>query len=227
MCSISGPVSRKRRMLRAAWRMRCSFSTKAMRTWPSPFSPKPAPGRHRDASLLDQQGRELNAAERLERFGNRRPGEHRGPRRRHPPAGAAERIHQRVAPAPVDRAHLVDAIVRTVERRGGGDLDRRKGAVVEIGFHPRQRRDDTLVADGKADAPARHRIGFRHRSKFDGNVHGAGNLQNRGRRIVIEIDLGIGEIRQHQEAVLLRKGDKLAIEVEVRQCKPSDSTDSR
>jgi hypothetical protein len=32
LCSISGPVSRKRRMLRAAWRMRCSFSTSAMRT---------------------------------------------------------------------------------------------------------------------------------------------------------------------------------------------------
>ena len=32
LCSFSGPVSRKRRMLRAAWRMRCSFSTSAMRT---------------------------------------------------------------------------------------------------------------------------------------------------------------------------------------------------
>jgi len=31
-------------MLRAAWRMRCSFSTSAMRTWPSPYSPKPMPG---------------------------------------------------------------------------------------------------------------------------------------------------------------------------------------
>ena len=26
-------------MLRTAWRMRCSFSTSAMRTWPSPYSP--------------------------------------------------------------------------------------------------------------------------------------------------------------------------------------------
>ena len=32
LCNFSGPLSRKRRMLRAAWRMRCSFSTSAMRT---------------------------------------------------------------------------------------------------------------------------------------------------------------------------------------------------
>ena len=31
-------------MLRAAWRMRCSFSTSAIRTYPSPCSPKPTPG---------------------------------------------------------------------------------------------------------------------------------------------------------------------------------------
>ena len=31
-------------MLRAAWRMRCSFSTSAMRTKPSPRSPNPVPG---------------------------------------------------------------------------------------------------------------------------------------------------------------------------------------
>ena len=32
LCNFSGAVSRKRRRLRAAWRMRCSFSTRAMRT---------------------------------------------------------------------------------------------------------------------------------------------------------------------------------------------------
>src|SRR6185312_11934318 len=31
-------------MLRVAWRMRCTFSTRAMRTWPSPYSPNPTPG---------------------------------------------------------------------------------------------------------------------------------------------------------------------------------------
>ena len=31
-------------MFRMAWRSRCVFSTSAMRTWPSPCSPKPRPG---------------------------------------------------------------------------------------------------------------------------------------------------------------------------------------
>src|SRR6185369_2371048 len=44
LCNWFGAVSRKRRMLRAAWRIRCSFSTSAMRTKPSPRSPKPVPG---------------------------------------------------------------------------------------------------------------------------------------------------------------------------------------
>src|SRR6202012_5924253 len=44
LCNFSGPVSRKRRKLRAAWRIRCSFSTSAIRTEPSPCSPKPMPG---------------------------------------------------------------------------------------------------------------------------------------------------------------------------------------
>src|SRR3984957_17715344 len=135
-------------------------------------------GRHRDAGLFDQKRREFHAAERLERLGNRRPGEHRGRRRRHRPAGAAERIHQRFAPSPIDRPHLVDAIVGTVERRRRRHLDRREGAIVEIGFHPRQRRDQALVADRKSDPPARHRIGLRHRGEFDGDIHGAGDLQH-------------------------------------------------
>ncbi len=122
---------------------------------------------------------------------------------------------QRVAPAPVDRAHLVDALVGAVERRGRRDLDRREGAVIEIGFDPRQRGDEALVADGKADAPARHRIGLRHRGEFDRDVHRARHLQHRRRRIVVEIDLGISEIGQHQERVLLRERDEVAIEVEI------------
>ena len=32
LCSVRSAVSKKRRTLRAAWRMRCSFSTSAMRT---------------------------------------------------------------------------------------------------------------------------------------------------------------------------------------------------
>ena len=52
------------------------------------------------------------------------------------PAGAAETFDQRIAALAIDIAHLADAIVRAVQRRGRRDLDRREGAIIEIGFHP-------------------------------------------------------------------------------------------
>src|ERR1051326_8564181 len=172
-------------------------------------------GRHRDARLLDQKRRELDAAERLERFRNRRPGEHRGARRRNSPAGAAERFDERIAAPPIGRAHFGDAVVRAVERRRGRDLDRREGTALEIGFQPRQGGDDALVADRKTDAPPRHRISLRHRGEFDRDVHGAGHLQHRRGRIVVEIDFGIREVRKHQQAVPFRERDEVAIKVEI------------
>src|ERR1041385_4816823 len=51
-------------------------------------------GRHRDLGFLDQQLGKFHATEGLERIGQRRPGKHRGTRRRHMPAGAAEAFHQ-------------------------------------------------------------------------------------------------------------------------------------
>src|SRR5262245_60035394 len=42
--AIAGPALRNLRTLRAACLMRCSFSTSAMRTCASPYSPKPTPG---------------------------------------------------------------------------------------------------------------------------------------------------------------------------------------
>src|SRR5215469_18635564 len=80
---------------------------------------KASPGSDRNAGLLDQKRGEFDAAEGAERLGYRRPSEHRGRGRRHWPASTAERLHQRVAAAPIGRAHLVDAEVRPVERRGG------------------------------------------------------------------------------------------------------------
>ncbi len=43
-----------------------------------------------------------------------------------------------------------------------------------------------------------------------------GHLQHRRRRIVVEIDLGIGEVGQDDQLVLLRERDRVLIEVEAR-----------
>ena len=118
------------------------------------------PGRYRDAGLFQQELGELEAAEMSEHIGDRRPGEHGGRRRRDRPAGAGERIDQTVAAAAIDGANVVDAVLRAVERRRGGDLDRGVGAVIEVGFDPRQRMDQPLIANGEADAPTRHGVGL-------------------------------------------------------------------
>jgi hypothetical protein len=131
------------------------------------------------------------------------------------PAGAAKAFHQRIAALAVDLAHFADAIVRTVECCGCRHLDRREGAVIEIGLHAPQRRDDPFVADSKAHAPAGHRESLRHRSEFDGAVDRARHLQHRRRRVVVEIDFGISEIGQDEDLVLLREVHKVLVEIEI------------
>ncbi|GCC49491.1 hypothetical protein chiPu_0033932, partial [Chiloscyllium punctatum] len=123
---------------------------------------------------------------------------------------------QRIAPLAVGVAHLADAIVGTVQRRGRRHLHRREGAVIEVGFDPCQRCDDALIADRKAHAPAGHRERLRHRGEFDGDVERAGHLQHRRRRLIlVEIDFGVSEIGQDEDVVLLREGDQILVEVEI------------
>ena len=78
-----------------------------------------------------------------------------------------------------------------------------------------ERRDQPLVADGEADAPAGHREGLRHRGELDRDVHRARHLQDRGRRLAVEIDLGIGEVGEHDQLVPPREADEVAVEVEI------------
>src|SRR4029077_2694585 len=111
-------------------------------------------GRYLDSGLLNQKRGEFDGAKSAERFGDWRPSEHRGRRRGYRPARSAEGLDQCIAAAPVCGAHFVDAVVRTVERRGRRYLNRRESAVIEIGLHPSQRGDDALIADGKTDTPA-------------------------------------------------------------------------
>ena len=106
-------------------------------------------------------------------------------------------------------------MIGAVERRSRRDLNRRERPVVEVGFHPPQGGNDPFVADRKPNAPAGHRIGLRHRSELDGNFHRAGDLEDRGRRIILEIHLRIGKIREHENAVSLRERNELPVKIEV------------
>ena len=94
------------RMPRVAWPIRCSFSTSAKRTCPSPPAPKPMPGL--TATSASRARRSANSSEpsAAQLLGDRRPDEHRPARRLDVPAGAGEPGAERVAAAPVDLADL-------------------------------------------------------------------------------------------------------------------------
>ena len=112
-------------------------------------------------------------------------------------------------------ADLGDAILRAVQRRGRRDLDRRERAVIEIRFDPRQRRDQPRIADRETDPPAGHRIGLAHRGELDRDVARPRHFEDRGRRLAVEIDLGIGQVRQHDDVLVAAEIDDLAVEIEI------------
>jgi len=97
---------------------------------------------------------------------------------------------------------------------GCGDLDRREGTVIEVGLDAGQRRNQPLVADGKAHAPAGHGKGLRHRGELDRDIDRAGHFQYGRRRGVFEVDFRIGEVRKHDQLMLLGKGDDVLVEIE-------------
>ena len=173
--------------------------------------------RHRHVGLLQQQLGELQAAQMRHSAAGSAPR-----RTSRPPGGGIVPAGRGRSPRPARRGACdrcarisLDAVLRPVQRRGRGHLDRREGAVVEIGLHPRQRRDQPLVADREAHAPAGHRIGLRHGGELHRDVLGARHLQDRGRRLVVEIDLRIGEVGQDADLVLLRERHELLVEIEV------------
>src|ERR1700690_3680345 len=72
-----------------------------------------------------------------------------------------------------------------------------------IGALARKGPDQLFISGGEAHAPARHGIGLGQGLKFDGDILGAVHFQDRGRRTVAEINVGIGQIAQHPDFVFL------------------------
>ena len=67
--------------------------------------------------------------------------------------------------------------------------------------------DDLLVADAKADAPTRHVVALRQREELDADVLGARHLEKTRRLIAVECQIGIGQIVDDDEAMLLGRFD--------------------
>ena len=115
--------------------------------------------------------------------------------------GAPETVDQHVTTTVIQFAVLVDDVLRPVQRRAGRRLDRREGAIVQIGLHPRHGRDQLLVADREPDAPARHAVGLGQGGELDRHVLGAGNLQDRDGRFAVVIQLRIGQVADDPQVV--------------------------
>src|SRR4029450_10729198 len=122
-------------------------------------------------------------AHRLPRIRDLGPDEHRRPRRRYVPAGALEPVAEDIAPRAIRGADLVDAILRSVQRRDGSDLQGLEGAVVQIALHPGEGPDELRVHAGEADAPTRHVVALRKREELDADLLRSGNLEQ-ARRLI-------------------------------------------
>jgi hypothetical protein len=75
-------------------------------------------------------------------------------------------------------------------------------AVIQVALDARQRVDDLRVAQAIADAPAGHVVALRHGEDLDGVLLGAIHLEDAGRLVAVEADVGVGEIVDHHGAML-------------------------
>ena len=134
---------------------------------------------------------------------------------RHCPAGAVEAFDEDVAAAAVVFADLGDAVLRAFECEDAGDLDGREGAVVEVAFEAGEGVDEDGVADHESDAPAGHVVALRQGEELDGDVFGAGDLEDAGRLVSVEAEVGVGEVVDEVESVLAGERDEAREEGQV------------
>ena len=84
----------------------------------------------------------------------------------------------------------------------------------------------TRVADHESDAPAGHVVALREGEELDGDVFGAGDLEDAGRLVAVEGDVGVGEVVDEVEAVLAGQLDEAGEEGQVDALRWSGSTGS-
>ena len=165
-------------------------------------------GAYSNFGMLEQMFRELERAEMAKALGNAGPGEHGGARGFSLPAEAVETSNERVAAAAVDLGDVGDALLRAFEGADAGDLERGKGAVVEVAFDTAESGHDLGIADHEADAPAGHVVGLRQREELDGDVLRAGDLHDGGRLVTVKGDVGVGEVVHEPDTELFAQGDQ-------------------
>ena len=212
----STSLTRPRRRLRRPWAMRCSFSMRAKRTKPSPPGPNPTPGRQRHLALPHEHRAELDASPAPRRARGSAPTRTSSPSAWGCPTRCRARPStQRVPTALVGGADLLREVRRLVHRDRRGDLDGLERAVVEVALELHERLHDVGVADHERAAPAGHGEALGHRVQLDGALLGPLGLQDGGRVVAVEADVGVGEVVHDDHLPLPAEVDDALHEVEV------------
>ena len=131
------------------------------------------------------------------------PHEHGGFRRLNRPTRLIKALAQHITAAPIGVTNITNALLVSLESGNGCHLHGCEDAVVEVRLDARQCGNQLGVAAAKAHPPSRHVVAFGKRKELDGNIARAGHLQNTGRLISVEYQIGVGEIVHHPKIMLL------------------------
>ncbi|OMP13380.1 hypothetical protein COLO4_01793, partial [Corchorus olitorius] len=99
-----------------------------------------------------------------------------------------------------DVAH---ALLVAFEGCDGRDLQRSEGAVVVVALDPRQGADQLRIADHEADPPASHVVALGQGEELHRDILGSRHLHDRRGFPAVVDDVGIGQVVDHQHAILL------------------------
>ena len=176
---------------------------RANRTWLSPPGPNPTPGEVATSASSHQELGELQRAHLPVGLGDRRPHEHGAPGRGDLPPDAVEPVAQGVPSGLVGLVDQLGVVGRFVHGHDGGDLDGLEGPVVEIALELGQGLHDGGVADQEPHPPAGHGERLGQGVELDGHVLGPRHLQDGGRGVPVEGDVGVGEVVDQDDLVLL------------------------
>src|SRR6266571_1961416 len=122
----------------------------------------------------------LDAADRLSRavrVGDAGPDEHGRQGLFDLPSDAVQSVDQDIAPVPIELHGFLDAVLGSVQRDDGGDLDRLEDAVIEVALDFLEGSDHLGVAHTEPHPPARHVVALGHGEELHAHVLGAGGLE--------------------------------------------------
>ena len=121
---------------------------------------------------------------------------------------------QHIATALILFGNIAHALLIALQRSYRRHLQWSKSPVVMIAFDTSEGIHQSLITHHKANAPAGHVIAFRQGKELDGDISRAGHLHDGGRFPAVIHDIGIGQIVDDQNVILLRQSDNLFKEIQ-------------